>query len=112
LQRDGKVKAKVSLEKITVAEVEYSWQLRHAWRADPDIGMEGISVSVWLRPGFTRELVIDFPFSEFGLDRSPKRANLVAALMPQSGPASPQAGGRSRLVVFSVSKYQTISSVV
>jgi hypothetical protein len=81
LQRDGKVKAKVSLEKITVAEVEYSWQLRHAWRADPDIGMEGISVSVWLRPGFTRELVIDFPFSEFGLDRSPKRAKLVAALM-------------------------------
>jgi len=46
LQRDGKVQAKASLEKITVAEVEYSWQLRHGWRADPDLGMDGISVSL------------------------------------------------------------------
>ena len=71
-----------SWETVTVDGEEYRWRARHGWVVDMEVGIKGVSVSVWLEPGKTRELIIDFPFSVFGLDRSPKRAHLVAALGP------------------------------
>jgi hypothetical protein len=68
------------LETVTVGGEEYRWRARHGWLVEMGVGIKGISISVWLEPGKTRELIIDFPFSVFGLDRSPKRACLVAAL--------------------------------
>jgi hypothetical protein len=49
---------------------------------DWGVGLKGISISVWREPGRTRELIIDFPFAVFGLDRKPKRTDLIAALRP------------------------------
>ncbi|MBZ5629543.1 MAG: hypothetical protein LAO06_11835 [Acidobacteriia bacterium] len=69
-------------ETVTVDGEEYRWQRRHGWVVDMDVGIKGISISVWLEPGKTRELIVDFPFSVYGLDRSPKRAALIAALSP------------------------------
>ena len=71
-----------SPEKITIEGDDYFWQLRHSWLVDSGIGVKGVSISVWRQPGSTRELVIDFPFSVFGLNGSPKRADLIAALIP------------------------------
>jgi hypothetical protein len=58
------------------------WEVRHGWIVDSGVGIKGISISVVRRPGSTRELVIDFPFSVFSLNRSPKRTDLIAALIP------------------------------
>jgi hypothetical protein len=76
------VKSEISPEKITIDGKEYFWQVRHGWLVDSGIGIKGVSVSVWREPGSTRELVIDFPFSVFGLNRSPKRSDLIASLIP------------------------------
>jgi hypothetical protein len=76
------VKAEISPKKVTIEGDDYFWQVRHSSLLDSGIGMKGISISVWRQPGSTRELVIDFPFSVFGLNRSPKRADLIAALIP------------------------------
>ena len=76
------VKSENSHEKLTIDGDDYFWKIRHSWLVDSGVGMKGISISVWRLPGSTRELVIDFPFSAFGLNRSPKRADLIAALIP------------------------------
>src|SRR5689334_19270998 len=65
-------------EKITIDGEDYFWRFRHGWVLDR--GLKGVSISVWRVPERTRELILDFPFSVFGLHRSPKRTVLVAAL--------------------------------
>lgn len=76
------VKSEKSPDKLNIDGDDYFWEVRHGWLVDSGVGIKGISISVWRRPGSTRELVIDFPFSVFGLNRSPKRADLIAALIP------------------------------
>jgi hypothetical protein len=76
------VKPENSADKLTIDGDDYFWKVRHGWLVDSGVGMKGISISVWRLPGSTRELVIDFPFSVFGLNRSPKRTDLIAALEP------------------------------
>jgi hypothetical protein len=71
-----------SPEKITIEGDAYFSQVRHGWLVDSGLGVKGVSISVWRQPQGTRELVIDFPFSVFGLNRLPKRADLIAALIP------------------------------
>lgn len=65
---------------LTVGNNEYRWAVRHSWLVDSGAGLKGLSFSVCLNPGRTRELVIDCPFSTFGLNRDPKRSELVAVL--------------------------------
>lgn len=62
---------------LTVDGIEYSWQQRHGWGVDYGLGIRGISVSVWLHRDRTRELILDFPFSMFGTDASPRRSHLL-----------------------------------
>jgi hypothetical protein len=76
------VKSENSPDKLTIHGDDYFWKIRHSWLVDSGVGIKGISISEWRRPGSTRELVIDFPFSTFGLNRTPKRADLIAALIP------------------------------
>ena len=76
------VKSEKSPNKLSIDGADYFWEVRHSWLVDSGVGIKGISISVWPRPGSTHKLVIDFPFSVFGLNRSPKRAYLIAALIP------------------------------
>jgi hypothetical protein len=76
------VKSENSPNKLSIDGDDYFWEVRHGWLVDSGVGIKGISISVWRRPGSTRELVIDFPFSVFGLNRSPKRTDLIGALIP------------------------------
>jgi len=65
---------------ITIDGVDYFWEQRHGWVVERDRGVKGVSVSVWRRPRKTRELVVDFPFTVFGLDKRPGRTKLTAVL--------------------------------
>ncbi len=71
-----------ALKEIAVDGMVYRWRARHGWVLDGHVGLKGISISVWLEPGRTRELILDFPFAVFGLDRSPQQTALIAALRP------------------------------
>jgi hypothetical protein len=65
---------------IEVDGVEYAWQLRYGWLVEPDRGLKGVSVSVSVELGVTRELIVDFPFAFFGLDCRPSHARLGGVL--------------------------------
>ena len=82
--RAGQAMAKLdkSRQKLVIDAEDYFWKIRHGWMVDSEVGLKGVSVSVCRQPGKTRELVVDFPFSLFGLDRSPREADLIAALTP------------------------------
>ena len=69
-----------AVEAVAVDREEYQWRVRHSWIATGGEGLKGISISVWHEPGRTRELIIDFPFSVFGLDQKPKKVDLIAAV--------------------------------
>ena len=60
--------------RVAVDDAEYSWEYRHGWLVDWGSGLKGISVSVALNPGKTRELILDFSFGTFGLERNPPLA--------------------------------------
>jgi hypothetical protein len=89
-----------SLQKITVDGNELVWQFRHGWVHDNIVGLKGISISVWQQPGRTRELIIDFPYSAFGREHSPKQKELLAKLVPAiqaaiEGGWDPESRGRT-----------------
>ncbi|MGH7973360.1 MAG: hypothetical protein ACREIC_31980 [Limisphaerales bacterium] len=67
-------------EVLTVDGTEYSWEHRHGCFFETNVGLRGVSVSVCLHPAQTRELIVDFPFSEFGMKTSPKNSVLVRHL--------------------------------
>lgn len=52
---------------ITIDDDEFFWQVRH-WVGAPlaEGGCGGLSVSVSVDPGRRRELIVEFPFAEFG----------------------------------------------
>ena len=62
---------------VTVDGIEYSWEFRHASRFDSSVGLCGLSVVVCLRPGETRDLIIDFPITTFDPKGKPPKAVLV-----------------------------------
>ena len=92
-------------EEITVDGEEYRWQIRHGWVYDADVGLKGVSVSVWRVPGRTRELILDLPYSVFGQERAPKRNAILPVLRPAIA-AAIEAGwdpdSRGRTVRFNV----------
>lgn len=61
---------------IEVEGAEYAWHYRHGSDLEFGVGERGVSVSVWLEVGRTRELIIDFPFSTFRRQNPPKKADL------------------------------------
>jgi hypothetical protein len=62
------------------------WEKRHPIFLDWRKQIMGVSVSVWIRPGKTKELVLDVLFSVYGLDRFPNadRWNEILALAVRS----------------------------
>lgn len=66
---------------VIVGEDEFWWQLRHGWVVDSGRRLKGISVAV-RRAEQSRELIVDFPFAVFGVDRSPSPSAVGRALVP------------------------------
>ena len=56
---------------IVVDGVDMLWEKRHPVFLDWRKELKGVSVSVWVTPGRTRELVLDVHFSVFGIERMP-----------------------------------------
>jgi hypothetical protein len=73
-------KLDTSTGRITVDGVEYSWRVRHTWVLQHGVGVKGISISVWLQPEKTRELILDFPFATFNMHRPPSHVALADAV--------------------------------
>lgn len=56
---------------ITVDGFAMIWEKRHPIFLDWRKELKGVSVSVWIRPGKTKELILDVHFERFGLERMP-----------------------------------------
>ena len=56
---------------ISVDGQDLIWEERHPLYREWTKELEGVSVSVWRRPGKTRELILDLNFAVFGVDRVP-----------------------------------------
>jgi hypothetical protein len=71
---------------IVVDGIDLIWERRHPIFLDWRKELKGVSVSVWIRPGKTKELVLDVLFSVYGLDRFPntERWNQVLTLAIRS----------------------------
>jgi hypothetical protein len=71
---------------ISVDGYDMIWEKRHPIFLDWRKELKGVSVSVWIRPGKTKELILDVHFSTFGVDRmpNPDRWNQVLALAVRS----------------------------
>ena len=73
-------KASQQTETLTVDGIEYSWERRHSSFFESGVGLRGLSVTVCLLPTQTRELIVDFPYSAFGMETAPKNSVLVRHL--------------------------------
>lgn len=71
---------------ISVDGFDLIWEKRHPIFLDWRKELKGVSVSVWIRPGKTKELILDVHFATFGIDRmpNPDRWNQVLALAVRS----------------------------
>lgn len=71
---------------ISVDGYDLIWEKRHPIFLDWRKELKGVSVSVWIRPGKTKELILDVHFATFGIDRmpNPDRWNQVLALAVRS----------------------------
>ena len=67
-------------ETLTVDGIKYSWWLRHGSFFESGDGFRGLSVTVCLLPSQKRELIVDFPYSAFGMETAPKNSVLVRHL--------------------------------
>ena len=56
---------------ITVDGLDLIWEKRHPIHLDWRKELKGLSVSVWVRPGKTKELILEVLFDVFGIDRLP-----------------------------------------
>ena len=66
---------------VKVDGVDYVWAYRHGWVVWGK-GIKAISISVSLRPGRTRELILDFTMKVGPEDGSPSDIRVVQALEP------------------------------
>lgn len=57
--------------RITVDGFDLLWEKRHPVYLDWRKELKGVSVSVWVNPGRTKELIMDVHFAVFGIDRMP-----------------------------------------
>ena len=66
---------------VTVDGFDLIWEKRHPIFLDWRKELKGVSVSVWVRPGKTKELILDVLFDVYGLERfpNPDRWNQVLA---------------------------------
>lgn len=65
---------------IAVEGYDLIWEKRHLIFAEGRRHPEGMSVSVWIRPGKTKELILDVLFNVYGLDELPNPERWDAVL--------------------------------
>lgn len=80
----GKLRAKAARDGarntlVAVDGVDYAWSQRHGWIVWGK-GVQAISISVSLRPGRTRELILDCTFEVTPQDDAPSAARIARAL--------------------------------
>jgi hypothetical protein len=73
-------KKSTAADKIVIGDEEYFWRFRHGGVVVRGIGLKGLSISVWRKPERTRELILDFPFSQLDENRSLGGKVLLAVL--------------------------------
>ncbi|MCK9193029.1 MAG: hypothetical protein M0P19_04070 [Nevskia sp.] len=55
---------------VQIGDDLFQWRVRHWVGAPlPEGGCGGLSISISVDPGRRRELIVEFPFAEFGLSR-------------------------------------------
>ena len=64
---------------VCVDGTSYAWEYRHGWLVWGK-GIKAISISVSLRPGRTRELILDLTLSVGPEDGPPPEARIIRAL--------------------------------
>ena len=64
---------------VTVDETRYAWEYRHGWLVWGK-GVKALSLSVSLRPGRTRELILDLTLKVGPEDGPPTEARVLRAL--------------------------------
>jgi hypothetical protein len=64
---------------VCVDETSYAWEYRHGWLVWGK-GIKAISISVSLRPGRTRELILDLMLAVSPEDGQPPEARVIRAL--------------------------------
>jgi hypothetical protein len=64
---------------VSVDETRYAWEYRHGWLVWGK-GIKAISLSVALRPGRTRELILDLTLRVSPEDGPPSEARVLRAL--------------------------------
>ncbi|MBK5255212.1 MAG: hypothetical protein JJE39_04195 [Vicinamibacteria bacterium] len=70
--KSGRHQKRVSDPHLIVLDgLELTWEKRHPLFFDWRKEVKGVSVSVWRRPGKTKELILDVHFAVFGIDRFP-----------------------------------------
>ncbi|MEO5760838.1 MAG: hypothetical protein ABIR28_00875 [Vicinamibacteria bacterium] len=71
---------------LMLDDMELTWEKRHPMFSDWRKELKGYSVSVWLKPGRTKELILDVPFAVYGLDHLPNtdRWNQVLSMAIRS----------------------------
>ena len=64
---------------IEVDGYELTWEKRHLILPEGRRQPDGLSLSVWMRPGRTKELILDVLFEAYGLDGlpNPERGDAV-----------------------------------
>lgn len=80
----GKLRAKAArggadARFVTVDETRYAWEYRHGWLVWGK-GVKALSISVSLRPGRTRELILDLTLKVGPEEASPPEARTLRAL--------------------------------
>src|SRR5258706_10116988 len=93
----GKLRAKAGRSgaantMVSVDGTAYAWAYRHGWLVWGK-GIQAISISVSLRPGRTRELILDFTMKVGPEGGSPSDARAVQALGPAIRSADRAGGG-------------------
>jgi hypothetical protein len=75
---------------ITVDGIDYAWAYRHGWIVWGK-GIKALSLSAWLRPERTRELILDFTLKVAEGDGPPSETSVLRAL--ESGIRSAREAG-------------------
>ncbi len=65
---------------IVIDEDEFFWRVRHWVGAPGEKGQNGLSLSVSTDPGKRRELIVEFPYTEFGAARPKSEVAFAARL--------------------------------
>ncbi len=77
--RGKEARSGASSSLVSVDEVSYAWEYRHGWLVWGK-GIKALSISVSLKPGRTRELILDLALRVSPEDGAPPETRVIRAL--------------------------------